>query len=68
MVDIVINKSMTVQDIKEKYAKRLNVDINELMVVTKGNDALVGRLGDKDKLDDIDSEKLYTIVYHVPAP
>lgn len=68
MVDIVINKSMTVQDIKEKYAKRLNVDINELMVVTKGNDALVSRLGDKDKLDDIDSEKLYTIVYHVPAP
>ena len=68
MVDIVINKSMTVQDIKEKYAKRLNININELMVVTKGNDALVSRLGDKDKLDDIDSEKLYTIVYHVPAP
>lgn len=59
---------MTVQDIKEKYAKRLNININELMVVTKGNDALVSRLGDKDKLDDIDSEKLYTIVYHVPAP
>jgi len=67
-LDIEISDSTTALDLKQKYATRLNVDINDLFMAIKVNDQVKKHLGDNYKLSDIDPKGFFTMIYHVPPP
>lgn len=66
--DVVISDKSTAGELKQKYAKRLGKKLEDLFVITKGNDEIVDHLEDNYKLADVDTQKLYTKVYDVPPP
>jgi hypothetical protein len=68
LTDVVITNSSTAGQLKQRYAKRLNVKEEDLFVITKCNDEIVDHLDNNSKLVDVDTKQLYTKIYDVPAP
>jgi hypothetical protein len=67
-IDMAISKNMTVLDVKKKWAKKMNVPVEHLVVVLKGNAELKDFMNDNEKVDMIDCAKFYTMIYEVKPP
>jgi len=67
-LDLVIQKGTNIRDLKQKYAKRMEVHEKDLRVCLRRTGGITDHLEDGFKLSEIDSDRFFTLIYETKPP